>query len=82
MTKEEMQVWLEVGNLVASIATPIVIAILGTLLLRRIEGIKATITRQSEFKKKWAEQFFECGQLFMQALERELAILTLSLIHI
>ena len=76
MTKEEMQVWLEVGNLVASIATPFVVAILGTLLLRRIEGIKATITRQSEFQKKWAEQFFECGQLFMQALERELAILT------
>ena len=75
MTKEEAKLWLEVGKLVADIATPIVVAILGTLLLRRIESVKAAVADQSEFHKKWAEQFFECCQEFMRALERELALL-------
>jgi hypothetical protein len=76
MRKEEVEIWLEVGKLAASIATPIVVAILGVLLLRRIESVKATVAQQSGFHKKWADQFFECCQLFMQALERELALLT------
>ncbi|MGH8354087.1 MAG: hypothetical protein ACRERY_11275 [Pseudomonas sp.] len=70
MTKEELVFWLEIGKLAASIATPIVVAILGILLLRRIEGVKAAVAKQSEFHKKWAEQFFECCQEFMKALER------------
>lgn len=76
MTKDEVEFWLEVGKVVASIATPIVVVTLGILLLRRIESIKATVVKQSEFHKKWAEQFFECGQQFMQALERDLTQLT------
>lgn len=68
--------WLEVGKLVVSIATPIVVAILGVLLLRRIEGVKAVVAKQSDFYKKWADEFFTCCQQFMQALERDLALLT------
>ena len=68
--------WIEIGKLVASIATPIVVATIGISLLRRIESVKATVANQSEFHKKWAEQFFECGQQFMQAIERDLALLT------
>lgn len=71
-----MQLWLEIGKLAATIATPIVVAIIGVLLLRRVEGVKAFITKQSDFQKKWAEEFFACGQQFMQALERELTLLT------
>ena len=41
------------------------------MLLRRVEGVKTLVAKQSEFHKKWAEEFFACGQLFMQALERE-----------
>ncbi len=76
MTNEAVQSWLEFGKLAASIATPIVVAIIGIVLLRRIEGVKALVAKQSEFHKKWAEQFFECCQAFMQATERDLALLT------
>jgi len=76
MTKDEVGFWLEVGKVAASIATPIVVAIIGILLLRRIESVKATVAKQSEFHRKWADQFFECGQEFMQAIERDLALLT------
>ncbi|MDI9334391.1 MAG: hypothetical protein QM533_08425 [Cytophagales bacterium] len=71
-----MQSWLEIGKLAASVATPIVVAILGVLLLRRIEGVKALVGKQSDFHKKWADEFFTCCQQFMQALERDLALLT------
>lgn len=71
-----MESWLEIGKLAASIATPIVVAIMGILLLRRIEGVKALVAKQSDFHKKWADEFFSCCQQFMQALERDLALLT------
>ena len=75
MTNDEMKFWLEIGKLAASLATPIVVAILGILLLRRIEGVKAAVATRSEFHKKWAEQFFGCCQEFLQSLEREMALL-------
>ena len=68
--------WLEIGKLAATIANPIVVAILGILLLRRVEGVKALVAKQSDFHKKWADEFFSCCQQFMQALERDLALLT------
>lgn len=76
MTKDDVSFWLDIAKLGASIATPVVVAILGILLLRRIEGVKAAVAKHSDFQKNWADQFFECCQEFMQALERELAVLT------
>ena len=70
------QLWLEIAKLATSAATPIVVAILGILLLRRIEGVKALVARQSDFQKKWADEFVGCCHSFMQALERDLALLT------
>ena len=67
--------FLEIIKAIASIGTPIIVAIFGTLLLRRIESVKAEVAKQSEFDKKWAEQFFGCCQEFMNSIERELAIL-------
>ena len=54
---------------------PIVVAVIGIVFLRRIEGVKSSVGRQSEFRKKWADQFFECGQEFMQKIERIMALL-------
>ena len=71
-----MQLCLEIVKLSVSVATPIVIAILGIRLLRRIESIKALVANQSDFHKKWADKFFTCCQEFMQTLERDLALLT------
>ncbi len=67
---------MEIAKLIVSAATPIVVAVVGVLLLRRIEGVKAVVAKQSEFQKSWAEEFFGCCQKFMQALERDLALLT------
>lgn len=74
--RHTVQLWLELGKLAASIATPIVIAVMGVLLLRRIESVKALVARQSDFHTKWADEFFSCCQQFMQTLERDLALLT------
>ncbi|MBC7818868.1 MAG: hypothetical protein IAG10_18415, partial [Planctomycetaceae bacterium] len=74
MTKT--QFWLELAKLVTSAATPVVVAVIGVLLLRRIEGVKALVAKQSEFQKKWADEFVDCCHRFMQALERDLALLT------
>lgn len=65
--------WFEVLKLVATFATPIVVLVLGILVIRRIEGIKAVVARQSDFRRKWADQFFDSCQDFLRALERELA---------
>jgi hypothetical protein len=67
--------WLEIFKLAANFATPIVIAIIGFFFLRKVEGIKAGVARNSEFQKKWADEFFVCGQQFMKALQREMASL-------
>jgi len=70
------QFWLEIAKLAVSAATPIVVATLGVLLLRRIEAVKALVARQSDFQKKWADEFVNCCHSFMQAVERDLALLT------
>ncbi|HEX7499877.1 MAG TPA: hypothetical protein VF524_06170, partial [Polyangia bacterium] len=66
---------MEIAKLIVSAATPIVVAVVGVLLLRRIEGVKAVVARQSDFQKRWAEEFFVCCQSYMQALERDIALL-------
>ncbi len=68
-------IWLEIERIISGLATPIVVAILGVMLLRRIESVKAGITRQSTFHVRWADEFFEACQTFLQCLERETAIL-------
>jgi hypothetical protein len=51
-------IWLEIERIISGLATPIVVAILGVMLLRRIESVKAGITRQSTFHVRWADEFF------------------------
>ncbi len=68
--------WLEVLKALSSFATPTMVLVFGVLVLRRIEGIKAAVARQSDFRRKWADQFFDSCQEFLRALERELAVLT------
>ena len=75
MTFGEMETILSVGRLVASIATPTILAIFGYLLLRRVEQIKAGVTKHSDFQIKWADEFFNSCQYFLQILEKELALL-------
>lgn len=66
----------EILKLIVSALTPIVVAILGILLLRHIEGIKASVVMQSDFRKRWADSFFDSCQDFLVAFERELSLMT------
>jgi hypothetical protein len=70
-----MPTWFEILKYSTGLLTPIVVVVLGVLLLRRIEAVKAAVAHQSEFHRKWADQFFECCQQFMNAIEKELAVL-------
>lgn len=70
------QFWFEVVKLLIGAATPIVVAILGVSLLRRIESVKSLVARQSDFQKKWADEFVSCCHAFLQSLERDLALMT------
>lgn len=71
MSDEQLRIIQAIG----SVATPIVTVTLGILFLRRIEEVKSAVVKQSEFYEKWAGQFFDCGQRFLQTIERELALL-------
>lgn len=74
MASEMINLSIEIGKLLASVATPVVVAIFGLLLLRRIESVKAIVAKQSGFQTKWAELFFDCCQEFMKTLERDLSL--------
>jgi hypothetical protein len=67
--------WLKVTQIVAGLATPIMVTVLGVMLVRRIEGIKAEAAKQSAFHVRWADEFFDACQQFLRALEHEMAIL-------
>ncbi len=75
MTNDDIKFWLDIVKFLASIATPIIVAIIGISFLRLTESVKARVTKESDFHKKWAEQFFECCQEFMKIVERDLALL-------
>ena len=76
MQANQTPAWLEYAKLAASIATPLVVATLGVLLLRRVESVKAAVAKHSDFQRKWADGFFSCCQEFLVTVEQELALLT------
>ena len=43
---------------------------LGWALLRRIEEIRAEVTRRSDFSRKWADIFFDASNGLMVSIER------------
>lgn len=52
--------------------TPIIVTVLGVVIVRRIEGIKADATKRSAFHVRWADEFFDACQQFLRALEHEI----------
>ncbi|MDR3537824.1 MAG: hypothetical protein P4L71_15105 [Acetobacteraceae bacterium] len=67
---------LKIAQILATLLTPIIVTVLGVVIVRRIEGIKAEATKRSAFHVRWADEFFDACQQFLRALEREIAILT------
>jgi len=64
------------GTLLALLPT-LVVALVGWLLLRRLEEIKSEVARYSDFNRKWADVFFDDCQRFMISVERVLALLSM-----
>lgn len=67
--------WLSDIATILSILTPLLVIGFGVYFHRRLEGIRAEASRQSDFRTKWAEQFFNCCQDFLRANERNLALI-------
>jgi hypothetical protein len=53
-----------------------VAAVIGFMLLRRLEEVKSEVARRSDFNRKWAELFFEASNTFMVSVERLLALVS------
>lgn len=49
-------------------------AIIGLLLLRRLEQVKSEVVRHSDFNRRWAELFFDSSNTFMVSVERLLVL--------
>jgi len=47
-----------------------VAAVLGMLLLRRLEQVKSEVARRSDYSRRWADLFFDASHAYMVALER------------
>ena len=67
---------MEIAKLIASMATPLFVFVLGLLLLRKIETIKRTVAQTSDFESQWASGFFDACNEFMKKVERYMALLS------
>ena len=59
---------LKVAQILAPFLTSIMVTVLGVVIVRRIEGIKAEATKRSAFEARWADEFFDACQQFERAL--------------
>jgi len=59
----------------SKLAIPFVLAWIGFLVVRRVETQKAVVARSSDFKRRWADNFYEISQDFMRSVERYASIL-------
>ena len=51
-----------------------VAAMIGLLLLRKLEQVKSEVARHSDFNRRWADLFFDSSNTFMVSVERLLAL--------
>ncbi len=51
-----------------------VAAVIGLLLLRKLEHVKSEVARYSDFNRRWADLFFDSSNTFMVSVERLLAL--------
>jgi hypothetical protein len=72
MTFSEIKDFVDIAS---KLVLPFVLAWIGLLLVRDIEMRKAAVGRSSEFKRKWADSFFDTSHEFMQSAERYMAAL-------
>jgi hypothetical protein len=61
------QILIEVMRFVASIATPITIAIFGTIINKAIQHQNAIVQRKSSWLEKWANDFLKAASAFNES---------------
>jgi len=66
---------IEIIKLFTTVVSPIIIAIFGIFILRKIESIKNQTSKQFEFSSKWANDFFTCCQQYMSTIEKHISLL-------
>ena len=70
-TLSEIQIY---SDITSKLVTPFLLALLGLILIRKVERAKAVVTRASEQKKKWADTFYDASQAFAQGCERFMSV--------
>ena len=63
------------ADILSKLAMPFLLAWVGLLLLRQAEERKAGISRSSDFKKRWADNFYDSSHEFMSSTERYMSAL-------
>jgi hypothetical protein len=66
---------LKIAQIVAPFLTSITITILGVVIVRRIEGVKAAVSKRAAFEARWADELFHSCQQYERALEQKATIL-------
>jgi hypothetical protein len=63
------------ADILSKVAIPFLLAWVGLLLVRQAEERKAGISRSSDFKKRWADNFYDSSHEFMSSTERYMSAL-------
>jgi len=66
---------MEIIQLISSIATPIIVLIIGIIIARKVEDIKNQSIKKKEWQIKWSENFFHIFQELNETTENILFLL-------
>lgn len=71
---ENLSEWTEWVKLLCPVLTPVVAALFGWLILRRVENIRNTLSRSSDFRTKWANEFFDVYNKFIGSVVKTMVL--------
>jgi methyl-accepting chemotaxis protein len=57
-----------IGTLIASFLTPIIVAIIGLIITRKIEVIKNNTAKQKDWETKWGDIFFDSFRKLQESI--------------
>ncbi|MBP6124662.1 MAG: hypothetical protein KA469_02055 [Phycisphaerae bacterium] len=72
----ESEITIKIIEICLQALVPLLLFFFGILFLRKVEGVKTQIERQSHFTKKWSDLFFKVCQSFLGCVERIMALLS------
>jgi len=66
---------LQLIQITSSLATPLIVLVLGLLINRRLEQSKLSLSKEKEWQTKWADGFFSRAIAFNDAIEDYILLL-------